>query len=153
MPLLNAASIEKFNVSGVSARDRAEIVDILSRFDDLTLTSSREGNLEITAAGVSKASARVWLAHVRGVRACDVVAFGDSGNSIGMLRWAGMAYAMGNGTEEAKGAARSVARSNANDGVAIALRSMMSRGEPWSVPQSERRPHCRYEPWPQGPTK
>jgi len=61
--------------------------------------------LEITAAGVSKASARVWLAHVRGVRACDVVAFGDSGNSIGMLRWAGMAYAMGNGTEEAKVAA------------------------------------------------
>lgn len=76
----------------------------------------------------------MWLAHVRGVRACDVVAFGDSGNSIGMLRWAGMAYAMGNGTEEAKVVARSVAGSNANDGVAIAFRSMMSRGEPWSVP-------------------
>ena len=83
VPLLNAASIEKFNVSGVSARDRAEIVDILSRFDDLTLTSSREGNLEIMAAGVSKASARVWLAHVRGVRACDVVAFGDWAITLG----------------------------------------------------------------------
>ena len=75
------------------------------------------------------------------------------GNSIGILRWAGMAYAMGNGTEEAKVAARSVARSNANDGVAIALRSMMSRGEPWSVPQSERRPHCREVPCTQEPAK
>ena len=153
MPLLNAASIEKFNVSGVSARDRAEIVDILSRFDDLTLTSSLEGNLEITAAGVSKASARVWLAHVWGGPCLRRCRLRNSGNSIGMLRWAGMAYAMGNGTEKAKVATRSIAGSNANDGVAIALRSMMSRGEPWSVPQSERRPHCRDVPWTQEPAR
>ena len=58
----------------------------------------------------------------------------NSGNSIGMSRWAGMAHAMGNGTENAKVATRSITGSNANEGVAIALRSMMSRGEPWSVP-------------------
>jgi Cof subfamily protein (haloacid dehalogenase superfamily) len=153
VPLLGVASTEKFNVSSVSAHDRAEIVDFLSRFDDLTLTSSLGGNLEITAAGVSKASALVWLADVLGVRACDVVAFGDAGNDIGMLSWAGMSYAMGNGTEEAKVAARWVAGSNANDGVATALRSIMSRGEPWSVPTAGHRPHCRDVPWTQEPAR
>jgi len=60
---------------------------------------------------------------------------------------------MGNGTEEAKVVTRSIAGLNVNDGVAIALRSMMSRGEPWSVPQSERRPHRREVRWTQGPAR
>jgi hypothetical protein len=140
VPLFQDGSIEKFNVSGVSAGDRVEIAGFLSRFDDLTLTSSLEGNLEVTAAGVSKANALAWLADALGVTSGDVVAFGDSGNDVGMLRWAGMSYAMGNGTEEVKAAARWVTGSNANDGVATALRSLMSRGEPRSVPRGQPHP-------------
>jgi Cof subfamily protein (haloacid dehalogenase superfamily) len=153
VPLLEEGSTEKINLSGVSTRDRDEIVGFLSRFDDLTLTSSLKGNLEVTAAGVSKESALVWLADILGVRPGDVVAFGDSGNDVGMLGWAGMSYAMGNGTEEAKAAARWVAGSNANHGVATALRSLMSRGEPCSIPPAQPRPQRRDVPSTQEPAR
>jgi Cof subfamily protein (haloacid dehalogenase superfamily) len=153
VPLFEDGSIEKFNVSGVSAGDRAEITGFLSRFDDLTLTSSLEGNLEVTAAGVSKANALIWLTDVLGVLSCDVVAFGDSGNDVGMLSWAGMSYAMGNGTEEVKAAARWVARSNANDGVATALRSLMSRGGPRSLPPVQPRSQRHDVPWTREPAR
>jgi hypothetical protein len=141
VPLLGVASTEKFNISGMSNHDRAEILAVLSRCEDVTLTSSLNGNLEITAAGVSKVSALTWLADNLGVRSRDVVALGDSGNDIGMLRWAGMSYAMGNGTDEAKAAARWVVESNANDRVALVLRSILSSAEPWSVPPIELRQH------------
>lgn len=153
VPMLGVASTEKFNISGVSTPDRAEILAVLSRCDDVTLTSSLNGNIEITAAGVSKVSALIWLADILGVRSRDVAALGDSDNDIGMLRWAGMSYAMGNGTDEAKAAARWVVESNANDRVALALRSLMSSAEPWSVPPVERRPHGPDLPPTQGPAR
>ena len=153
IPLLAVASTEKFNISGMSNRDRAEILAVLSRCDDVTLTSSLNGNIEITAAGVSKVSALMWLADTLGVRSRDVVAFGDSGNDIGMLRWAGMSYAMCNGTDEAKAAARWVVESNANDRVALVLRSIMSSAEPWSVPPVEQRRHRLDLPSTQKPAR
>ncbi|HVU74637.1 MAG TPA: HAD family hydrolase [Mycobacteriales bacterium] len=87
-----------------------------------TLThSSRDGLLEMSAAGVSKASALARVAHEQGVDAEDVVVFGDMPNDIPMLSWAGRSYAVANAHPEARAAAKHSAPSNDEDGVAQVL--------------------------------
>jgi hypothetical protein len=56
--------------------------------------SSTEALLEISAAGVSKATALARFAADRGIDAADVVAFGDMPNDVAMLTWAGRGYAV-----------------------------------------------------------
>ena len=87
-----------------------------------TLThSSRDGLLEMGAAGVSKASALARVAKEQGVDAADVVVFGDMPNDIPMLSWAGRSYAVANAHPEARAAAKHSAPSNDDDGVAQIL--------------------------------
>lgn len=59
-----------------------------------------------------------------GVDRADMVAFGDGGNDIPMLRGAGTGVAMGNGSDEVKAAADMVTDRIDSDGIAKALRSL-----------------------------
>lgn len=61
------------------------------------------------------------LAHF-GIRREECMAFGDGGNDIPMLRYAGIGVAMGNASEEVKAAADYVTSSVDEDGIAMALR-------------------------------
>ena len=61
------------------------------------------------------------LAHF-GIRREECMAFGDGGNDIPMLRYAGIGVAMGNAREEVKAAADYVTSSVDEDGIAMALR-------------------------------
>lgn len=99
----------------------AEVVD-----DALaTLThSSREGLLEVSAAGVSKASALERYAAELGVAAEEVVAFGDMPNDIPMLAWAGRSWAVAAAHLAAREAADAVCASNDDDGVAAVLEEL-----------------------------
>jgi hydroxymethylpyrimidine pyrophosphatase-like HAD family hydrolase len=82
--------------------------------------------LEISALGVSKASALARLAARRGVPAEAVVAFGDMPNDVPMLRWAGRGYAMTGGHPEAVAAAAELAPPCESDGVAQVLEHLLS---------------------------
>ena len=53
-----------------------------------------------------------------GIDASEVMAFGDADNDLGMLSWAGWSFAMGNGTDKAKAAAKYVTGTNSDSGVA-----------------------------------
>jgi Cof subfamily protein (haloacid dehalogenase superfamily) len=87
-----------------------------------TLThSSSEGLLEISAAGVSKATGLASLAEEHGIDAADVVAFGDMPNDLPMLAWAGLGVAVANAHPEVVAAADEVTASNDDDGVAQVL--------------------------------
>lgn len=55
------------------------------------------GLLELSAPGVTKASALASLCARLGVRAAEVVALGDMPNDADMLAWAGHAVVMSNG--------------------------------------------------------
>jgi hypothetical protein len=79
-------------------------------------------SLTVLAAGVSKASALRWLAAERGIAPAQVMAIGDDLNDVEMLQWAGLGVAMGNAIEEARAAADVHTVSNAEDGVALAIR-------------------------------
>lgn len=77
--------------------------------------------LEVSRAGVSKASALAALCGSLGVDAHDVVAFGDMPNDVPMLTWAGTSYAVRNAHPDAVAAASHRCPSNDEDGVAQVL--------------------------------
>jgi hydroxymethylpyrimidine pyrophosphatase-like HAD family hydrolase len=83
--------------------------------------SSTSSLLEISAAGVTKATTLAVLAQQLGVEAAEVVAFGDMPNDIDMLTWAGTSYAMADAHATVRAAAQHVAPANDEDGVARVL--------------------------------
>ncbi len=90
---------------------------------DLTL-------IDILPAGCSKASALQYLAHLRGVSIQEILAIGDNWNDITMLRLAGSSALMSNAPDDLKRLALAsgwtIAPSNSEDGVAIAIESALA---------------------------
>jgi HAD superfamily hydrolase (TIGR01484 family) len=88
----------------------------------VTTTWSSTGTLvEMSAAGVSKASTLELVCADRGVDAAEVVAFGDMPNDLPMLEWAGTSYAMGNAHPAVQELADHRAPTHDEDGVARVL--------------------------------
>ena len=85
--------------------------------DRLTVVASGSEAVEVTAAGVNKATAVAEL----GVPASEVVAFGDYPNDIPLLTWAGHGVAMGNAHPDVVAIADEVTATNDEDGVALVL--------------------------------
>ncbi|MCD0452523.1 Cof-type HAD-IIB family hydrolase [Actinocorallia sp. API 0066] len=95
--------------------------------DLVTITrASSRSLLEISALGVTKATALEEYCAARGVTASDVVAFGDMPNDLPMLTWAGRPYAMANAHPAVLAAipARTPA-DNDGDGVAAVLEHLL----------------------------
>lgn len=107
---------EEFDADTLLARAR----EVAGELAELT-HSSREGLLEISAAGVSKASTLELLVAEHGYGATDVVAFGDMPNDLPMLAWAGRSVAVANAHPDVVAAADEVTKSNDEDGVARVL--------------------------------
>ncbi|GAB3269393.1 HAD family hydrolase [Kineosporia babensis] len=82
--------------------------------------------LEISAPGVTKATALAWLAGELGLAAPDVIAFGDMPNDIPMLTWAGTGYAMTGGHPDAIAAASRQAPPCDEDGVAQVIEALLA---------------------------
>jgi hydroxymethylpyrimidine pyrophosphatase-like HAD family hydrolase len=91
---------------------------------DLTL-------LDILPAGCSKASALEHLAQLRGITSAEILAIGDNWNDVAMLRLAGHAALMCNAPDDLKALASTsgwtVVPSNDEDGVAVAIESVLSQ--------------------------
>ncbi|MFK3982514.1 HAD family hydrolase [Micromonospora sp. NPDC050397] len=92
--------------------------------------SSSSGLVEISAAGVTKAAGLAWLCARDGVRADQVVAFGDMPNDLPMLAWAGHAVAVANAHPAVLEVADVVTLSNEEDGVAAYLEDLLRSVEP-----------------------
>ncbi|MFE7673768.1 HAD family hydrolase [Streptomyces albidoflavus] len=78
--------------------------------------------LDLTPAGVSKASALRHVCAALGVTASQVLALGDGRNDIPMLQWAGRGVAVAQAPEEVRNAADATTLSAEDDGVAAELR-------------------------------
>ncbi|MEO5877574.1 MAG: Cof-type HAD-IIB family hydrolase [Streptosporangiaceae bacterium] len=101
----------------------AEVVKVLG--DAVTVThSSASGLLEISAPGVTKATALADLCTDLGLTAQDVAAFGDMPNDLPMLRWAGRSFAMANAHPDVLAVVTDHAAANNDDGVAQAIESL-----------------------------
>ena len=69
----------------------------------------------------NKMTALEQLVRRLGIRAGECIAFGDGGNDVEMIRWAGMGVAMGNACDELKAAADAVCGPSWEDGIAAFL--------------------------------
>ena len=85
--------------------------------EELTVVASGSEAVEVTAAGVNKATAVAEL----GYAPVEVVAFGDYPNDIPLLTWAGLGVAMGNAHPDVVAVADEVTATNDEDGVAVVL--------------------------------
>ena len=75
----------------------------------------------VTARGVSKASAAVWLAGYHGLAIDEVAMIGDGDNDLDVVRVVGLGIAMGNATATLKAAADVVVGAVEADGLAEAI--------------------------------
>ncbi|OJY47386.1 HAD family hydrolase [Pseudonocardia sp. 73-21] len=98
----------------------AALAPVIGDAADLTFSHPR-GLVEISPAGVTKATGLAEVCDRLGFTAADVVAFGDMPNDLEMLRWAGHGVAMGNAHGDLHAVADEVTASNADDGLALVL--------------------------------
>jgi hypothetical protein len=104
-------------VGELAARARA----LVGHLVEVTYSSSEDALLEISAAGVSKASGLAKLCAARDISAGQVIAFGDMPNDLPMLAWAGRGIAVANAHPDVLAAADEVTASNDEAGVAQVL--------------------------------
>ena len=87
--------------------------------------SGAGGLAEMSAPGVTKASAlAAWSAEL-GIAADDVWAFGDMPNDLPMLAWAGRSFAVANAHDSVRAATTDTCRANEDDGVARVLEALL----------------------------
>jgi Cof subfamily protein (haloacid dehalogenase superfamily) len=89
--------------------------------DSASVVVPGEWTVELSAVGVSKASALAELCDELGLTAADVIAFGDFLNDLPMLAWAGRSVAVANAHPDVIAEADEVTASNDEDGVALVL--------------------------------
>jgi hypothetical protein len=81
---------------------------------------------DIVAQGNSKAAGMEAICRHYGIRQEETLAFGDGGNDIEMLQWAGTGVAMGNAADEVKAAADMVTTDVDNEGIENAINKLFA---------------------------
>lgn len=125
---LPAGTVEKIHVFYVPPERRQELVERALGWGPLSVTTSFQDNMEFTAPGVNKGTAVQALCARLGLGPEQVMAFGDAGNDLELLRWAKWSFAMANATGDAKQAARYVTGSNHEAGVGMAVERYLLNG-------------------------
>lgn len=116
-----AGEIEKFSIMYPDLATRDAAWAAVTAACEVEATTSMPLNLELNAPGVNKGSALLALAGVLGLRPAQVMACGDSGNDLEMVRMAGLGVAMENATDAVKAVADYITADNNHDGVALAI--------------------------------
>lgn len=124
--ILHGRDAEKFNLFDAPAETRERLLEALLRVAPLEIANALEGNMEFTCEGVNKGAALAYLCDRLGLTADEVMFFGDAGNDVEALRWAGHSFAMENGAEVAKAAAKAIAPKNTVGGVGLTVRKYLS---------------------------
>lgn len=106
------------------------IRDLRNRFrNEADVMQSSSNYIEIVRPGVSKARAMLALAEKQGIRAGEIMALGDSGNDIEMIRAAGLGVAMENAIPAVKEAADEIVPHCEQNGFAEAVRKYVLEGK------------------------
>ena len=105
--------------------ERAEIHLQTMLGDTVNAHRSQLYYLDVTHPDANKGNAALRLAELLGVAADEMACIGDMGNDIAMLEVAGLAIAMGNGTDEVKDAAHFVTDTNEQEGWALAVEQLL----------------------------
>ena len=90
----------------------------------INIVTGGYNNLELNNWGVTKGNSLRFLSEKLGIPLENTMACGDTQNDLDMIRTAGIGVAMGNATDDVKQAADFITRSNEEDGVAYAIRTL-----------------------------
>ncbi|MEU8250193.1 HAD family hydrolase [Nonomuraea sp. NPDC048916] len=104
-------------------RLHATVDDLVGHLVTTTHSSGRS-LIEMSAHGVTKATALAVLAERHEIRSSQVIAFGDMPNDLPMLAWAGTSYAVANAHPKVLAAVDHVTAANNDDGVARVLEKL-----------------------------
>lgn len=125
--LLDGKGMEKLNILSLTAEQRVELEEKISKVANVSFASSfpmipgKNGNLEMTDANATKGFAVNGLATSLGITKENIMCFGDGENDCSMLELADYSFAMANGSDYAKNTAKFMADTNDNGGVAKAI--------------------------------
>lgn len=107
-----------------------ERIDMFSKaFPDVSFMMSRPHYIEVVARGIDKAAALEAAANALDVKREQTIAFGDGQNDLSMIAWAGKGYCMANATEGVRAQCSLFAPSNAEDGCAQVIESLLAEGK------------------------
>ncbi len=123
--LIEKNGIEKLNILTLSAEQRIEIGSKISEVafaSSFPVTAGKNGNLEMTHTNATKGFAVKGLAEALGITPSEIMCFGDGENDCPMLELADYSFAMENGNDFAKNAAKFMTDTNDNGGVAKAIK-------------------------------
>lgn len=98
-------------------------------------TSSGHGSIDLIGQGVNKGTALAWLGQHFGIPTAAMIAFGDGGNDLEMLRTVGLGIAMAQAPEAVRAHADTITTSNNDAGVLAYLEQALPT---WQ--QQRRRP-------------
>ena len=118
---LKGRDVEKVIFYTESEKDSDTALSYLTSIPDIFVSSSVKSSIEFTKAGADKGSAVSGICRYMGITEDEVMALGDAGNDIPMLRTAGYGIAMENADDITKSAARFITDRNTGDGVAKAI--------------------------------
>ena len=122
---LREQTIEKFTVYITDRGIYRQVWDALSARADLAVTTSFPISIDVTFAGADKGTALQKLCEALGIPAESCMAFGDAANDLPMLTFARYGFALENASEVCKAGAPYQTKSNAEDGVALAIQQVM----------------------------
>ncbi len=113
-------AVEKVNLNGIPGDLHSQVEEALKGLEVSAVWSS-SSNMEITHKYATKGGALRRLCQMLEIPLEQVMALGDSGNDLTMLKAAGLGVAMGSAPEALKQAADAVTKTNAEDGAALAI--------------------------------
>lgn len=117
----NASAIENININFDSLSDKPKAYEELLKFDNITVTTSFDFNLEIGGNTTSKGDALNFLTQMLGLTSKNVLSIGDNPNDSSMLSFSEIAVAVENAHEDIIKLADHITSSNDEDGVAKAV--------------------------------
>lgn len=110
------------------ADDTVRIAEVLRQaLDGIAVpVSSGHGSIDLIQPGVHKGSALARLGAALDIDPADMIAFGDGGNDVEMLRYVGCGVAMANAPEHVRAHADAVTASNNESGVLAFLERILA---------------------------
>lgn len=118
-----SGAVEKLNIFFGCAEHREAFLSDITAFSGLVeITGSMETNAEVNSKTATKGNGLAYLSKQLGFESREVLAIGDSGNDISMLKFAGTALAVANADEDVKLLADEIVPANTENGLAYALK-------------------------------
>lgn len=118
--------VNKFLITEDPEIVQMEMPNVRAAFPQLNVFTSAPYFMEIVPPNIDKADTLEFLLDRLGMTSDELATFGDGGNDVGMLKYAGLGVAMANANDACKEAANYITLSNDEDGCGVAIEKMLA---------------------------